>query len=809
MQRLAYLSRMWKVIVSALAWFGLIFALNHSWQAGQITLPPFGKFFSPGAGFWRNAEPIKHRPDRTLTLDGVQAPVRILFDERLVPHIFAENALDAFYAQGYVTAMARLWQMDISARAAAGELAAIFGTHALSYDRTQREIGMGFAAENALEGWKKYPDDLAVIEAYTAGVNAYISTLKPASYPVEFKLMGYRPAPWTPLKTAYFVKSMASRLCFFEDDLEHTLLLKWLGRARFDRLFPRHNPMDDPVIPPGTPWNFTPLTSVDSTIVPAGANPTGAADESLEVRLEGSNNWAVSGARTQSGKPILCNDPHLMLSLPSVWYEIQIATPEFNVYGVSLPAFPGVIIGFNSHLAWGETNAGYDVLDWYSIDWADPGHTAYLLDGKTVPVDHRIEKIAVKGGATVFDTVAYTHWGPVQKEGPHAGLAMRWLSHDVPDDREAATFIQLNQAKSYEDFLKALSYYQTPAQNFVYADQKGNIAMQVAGRIPLRHDLNGRFVEDGSVATHGWMGRIPAAQNPSVLNPPRGFVSSANQESTDSTYPYLYFGLFEEYRGRILNRYLSQLQHCTPQDMMALQNNDVSLKAEELLPLLLSAIHPADTRAQDIAMLLSDWKYAYVKSEKAPVFYELWYAAFSRLLWDDFYTRMDTEYIRTPQDWSMNDLVIEHPDSKEFDVDSTNQVETFADIAQMSFNTAQRQYENLPNDQRTWGGYHHTTIRHLANIPALSRMLSTPGTKDVLNAITPSHGPSWRMIVQLTDTIQAYVVYPGGESGNPGSPYYDDMIDSWAQGKYFVAHYLQSPDALDPVQQIEIKPSGK
>jgi penicillin amidase len=497
------------------------------------------------------------------------------------------------------------------------------------------------------------------------------------------------------------------------------------------------------------------------------------------------------------------------LSLPSVWFEIHIVTPNFNVYGVSLPGLPGVIIGFNEHIAWGITNTGYDVLDWYQITWTDSTQSKYYLDSTEVPVVNRVEEIHVKGGKTVLDTVSYTHWGPVQTVGPHAGLAMRWLAHAVPDNHEAGVFLRLNKATSHDAFKAALAGFQTPAQNFVYADKEGNIALQIAGKMPLRHDHNGRFVQDGSYTRNGWTGRIPFEHNPSVLNPPRGFVSSANQETTDTTYPYTYLGLFEDFRGRILNRYLSTMQNATVLEMQALENDNVSLKAEELLPLLIAAVPDSGGEQSAILTMMRNWEYNYRTDASAPVFFELWYDAFNAALWDDFIGARDSLYIRLPHAWRTNLLTTSEPDSPEFDIDSTVQVENFQNLAVNSFQSALKSYQQIDNAGRTWGAFRKTTIRHMANIPAFSQEISANGHGDALNATTSTHGPSWRMIVHLSDPIEAHVVYPGGQSGNPGSAHYADMISTWQEGKYYQVQFAKTPEELKGGRVIQMKPKQK
>lgn len=803
---------MWKILLSAIIWLLTVIALNRPWAVGSTSLPPLGRFFSPGEGFWRNAEnataKTKHQ---SLHLNGIAGEVRVVFDDRLVPHIFAQSESDLYFAQGYVTAMHRLWQMDLSTRATAGELSKVLGPRTLEIDRRQRQLGMGFAAENAVKGFEAFPEDMAVLNAYTAGINAYIASISPAAYPLEYKLMNFSPEPWSALKSAYFVKSMATRLCMRENDLEHTILLKLLGKERFEALYPERNSYDDPIIPPGTPWKFEPVGQIEHLeYVPADLPSLGSNLSPEDDYQLGSNNWAMAGRHTQSGAPILCSDPHLALSLPAIWYEIHLVTPSHNVYGVSLPGIPGVIIGFNAQIAWGITNVDHDVLDWYTVQWTDAKRTSYFLDGKPVAATLRVEPIEVRGGKTLFDTIRYTHWGPVQESGPHKGLAMRWISHDIPETREPTVFARLNRATSYQEFRNALADFISPAQNFAYADRQGNIAIQVTGSLPLRSHLNGRFVQDGSVSANGWKGRIPPAHNPASLNPARGFVSSANQTSTDTTYPYLYHGSFEDFRGRFLNRALAEMKAVTPQTMMQLQQSCHSLKAEEVLPLLLDAISEVVTGDEkEFYDLLRGWQYNFDAASPVASAFDIWFSKFHKLVWDDLYALADSLTIYLPEPWYTIHLTKTDPLSPEFDLVSTEAIETFAEIALMSFREAVQEFRSLPENTRNWGRYRETTIRHLADIAPFSRVVHVSGHRDALNATSPSNGPSWRMVVHLTDPVEAYVVYPGGQSGNPGSPYYETMIDTWTKGEYYKAHYVSSPEEIESVFNITITPQKK
>jgi penicillin amidase len=282
------------------------------------------------------------------------------------------------------------------------------------FDKKQRRLGLTYAAENAIRVWDAHPEGSALANAYTAGVNAYVSCIGPRDYPLEFKLLNYKPEPWTTLKTALFLESMSTRLCMREFDMEYTLLRDALGEDVFEYLFPDYNPRHDPVIPAGTEWPFAPVaTDASKGTFPGIESTYGGVHQPQDDYFEGSNNWALAGSRTASGKPILCNDPHLHFSLPATFYEIHLHAPGYNCYGVSLPGIPGIIIGFNDYIAWGMTNAGYDVLDWYQISWTDSTKTRYELDGGERDAEIREERIEIRGGRPVIDSVRYTVWGPV------------------------------------------------------------------------------------------------------------------------------------------------------------------------------------------------------------------------------------------------------------------------------------------------------------------------------------------------------------------------------------------------------------
>ena len=784
---------------------GLILACNRPLTLGDLTLPPIGKFLNPTSGFWQNAENNKSPKDLVLNFDNLKEEVKVRFDNRMVPHIFANNIDDALFVQGYLQAKFRLWQMDFSTRAASGRLSEVLGNRTVNYDKSQLRQGMLYAAENMVEASKNSTYHKSV-ESFRDGANAYINSLKKKDYPLEFKLLDYAPEPWTILKTALFTKNMAQTLASREDDLEHSNTLNILGQEQFDFFFPEVNPNDTSTI---IPWNQNyPFENeisgqeIENKSIGSLQNRKTPSNPEIDPFHVGSNNWAVSGNKTKSGNPILCSDPHLRLSLPSIWFENQIHTPEFNCYGVSLPGLPGVIIGFNEHIAWGITNVGHDVSDWYKIDWIDDSKKYYWLDGQKKKVSYRVEKIKVRNGETILDSVPYTVWGPIAADGSdYEDMALRWLPHDSPNPEELSTFYKLNKAKNHADYRDALSTYDSPAQNFVFASTDQDIAIQVTGKFPIRKKGTGKFVMDGSKSENAWKGFIPKSQIPHVKNPARGFVSSANQRSTGPNYPYDYLGSFEDYRGRRLNRLLSAKENMTFEDMKTIQLDDYFVMAEEGLPILLKHLNKSGLNDKQLAIVksLEKWDYTYNADDETCVYFEKWFWSFYKQTFDEFYAMDSINSVQFPDSWRLNSISTLYQDHEIFDIKNTDQKETISDIVQLAFDKMIEDIEKMEAEQKPlrWSKYQSTKINHLLSIPAFSRGdLGNSGRGGTLNATSSRNGPSWRMIVDLqAGNVQALGVYPGGQSGNPGSKHYDEMVDVWSKGEYYTLDFLKSVDA--------------
>jgi penicillin G amidase len=380
-------------------------------------------------------------------------------------------------------------------------------------------------------------------------------------------------------------------------------------------------------------------------------------------------------------------------------------------------------------------------------------------------------------------------------------MAMRWIAHDTGSN-ELQVLQNLAHAKNYDDYIKGIQGFHSPAQNIVFASREGDVAIKVQGKLPLKTKEQGRFVQDGSNSANAWHGFIPTTQNPQVKNPERGFVSSANQHSTAPDYPYYYNGNFEDYRGRILNRKLDSLQNIKIEDMMNLQSSTYSLKAEEALPIMLQNLdrQQLDDSQKEFAEILEKWNYNYDAEQTAPILFNKWFNQLYFNTWDEIRVADETADVLYPETWRTIALMEDDPENIYFDIKSTPQKESLKDVVNSSFiemcaEVKEWQKKGKPFE---WQAYKQMTIRHLGRIPSFaSRQLSVGGDGAVLNAIKGSSGPSWRMIVELGDEINAYGVYPGGQSGNPGSPFYDNMIDQWANGKYYKLLFMKEATEKD------------
>ncbi|MGH2568272.1 MAG: penicillin acylase family protein, partial [Bacteroidota bacterium] len=473
----------------------------------------------------------------SVALQGLASDVRIYRDEYGVPHIMAETEEDAYFAVGFVHAQDRLWQMELIRRVGMGRLSEILGEPALKVDRMFRTIGVWKLAQQ-LTGQL---DDRsrALLESYANGVNAFILSNK-GQYPVEFDVLNFRPEPWRVEHSA-----VVSRLMGWE--LNHARwvdmllgeLVERFGEEKAAEIFPRWQEDAPPIIPDQLrgrriSQSLQPLLDADRTYKLLAGAPGFHG---------GSNSWAVSGAKSITGKPLLANDPHLVVTAPARWYELHVVAPGLDAAGASIAGVPFVVIGRNRYIAWGVTNAMADDEDFYVEEVDSLQHpTKYKFNNSWRPIIQDVDTILVKGDPPVLLTVYKTHRGPiVNRFEPGAQFAenlisMRWTGYE--HSNEAKAFYLLNKATNWNDFKDALRHFSLPAQNFVYADVEGNIGYRTGGLLPLRRSKGPTLPYPGWTDTYDWKGFVPFERMPELLNPPQGFLATANNKIIADSYPY-------------------------------------------------------------------------------------------------------------------------------------------------------------------------------------------------------------------------------------------------------------------------------
>jgi penicillin amidase len=591
---------------------------------------------------------------------------------------------------------------------------------------------------------------------------------------------------------------MADMLTGYAQSLEDVQAFDLLDRDIFSLLFPTIDRVDDPVIPKGTPWPFKPLpmpspvgrAEMERTIDPSLGFKNNFAKAHRPI--DGSNNWAISGKKTATGRPYLAADLHINLRLPAAWYGIHLMTPSLNVTGISLPGAPGILVGFNESIAWGVTNAAWSVRDWYAIDFKDSTCSEYYCGSLLLKAQKVVEAIKVRDAEVVYDTVVYTHVGPIVyddcfNEGRYyKNLAMRWEGHHPGN--EIFAFYLLNRAKNLNDFEKALTYYCVPIQNFVFASVENDIAMQVAGHLPLRFKDQGRFVMPAKLAAYHSPSYIPASHQPRVVNPLQAYVSSANQRTTDRTYPYYYFQFFEEpYRNRRINQLLGPSQKVDAKAMMRLQNDNYNLAAQENLAFLLQCVDTAqleNDQVQAYGTLLS-WNFENDTVQVAPSIFEAWQKKLISLLWPPLPLKDCLLVLPTPSFYHVMQALKNQSNTLSLKLGSYTSLQA---LVLDSFKGAVKDLQGWQEKHQKpykWGDYHPITIPHLAYIDSFGlKGVCVGGGEGIVNANQESHGASVRLLVSLEKTPRGWLIYPGGQTGHPGSPYYTQLVEDWCKGRY-------------------------
>src|SRR5581483_8585652 len=553
--------------------------------------------------------------DGTVAVSGLSAPVRVTRDGHGIPTIEATTTDDLFFAQGYVTAQDRLFQMDLMRRAAAGEVSEIVGEVALKHDRQQRILGIRAAAEKGVQTATEM--DRQQFEAYVRGVNAYIETHR-KHLPLEFRVLRYKPRPWTLQDSLAIAYQMVQTLSISpKAALAREKILAKVGPELASDLFVNTSWRDHPPTVSTSSPNSAPSDSRPAQ-APGAVTMALPARELLEPWLQdflrndpaplGSNNWVVSGDHTTTGKPLLSNDMHLGHQMPNLWYEAHLRSGDFDVVGVTLPGYPYVIVGHNRRIAWGCTNVGPTVEDAYVETFNDRGQYLTPEGWKSSEVRH--ETIHVKGKPDENLEVQITRHGPIVSQlvpGETRQLALRWSLYDGIRN----PFFRIDSAQSWKQFREALSEFDAPSQNVVYADVDGNIGYQTTGKVPIRAAGDGSLPVDGSNDAHEWIGYIPFDKLPSVLNPPSGIIATANGRITPNGYPYSISVEWEApWRTDRIYSVLGSGRKFSTSDMLALEMDVYSELDRFLADKLVSAVDGsknASTRARTTAEILRYW----------------------------------------------------------------------------------------------------------------------------------------------------------------------------------------------------------
>ncbi len=781
--------------------------------------------------------------DGQLQISGLSAPVTVTRDTHGVPTIEAATLEDLFFAQGYVTAQDRLWKMDVMRRFAGGELSEILGEETLKLDREQKILGLRAAARKQLGAASAR--DRSYFEAYARGVNAFIGT-HGKRLPIEFRILGYAPKPWSSEDSVVIGNQMVKDLNYhyFYDALAREKILAKLGPELTADLYVNGSWHDRPptvmredVNEPDRPAgdsdeedDDSPDTSVTQTHFQTDAL---AKSPSEALPVNGSNDWVVSGAHTVTGKPLLSNDMHLGHQMPNLWYEAHLHCGTFDVAGVTLPGVPYVIVGHNQRVAWGFTNVGPTVTDIYVENFSDQG--AYQTPKGWVQPEHRQEVIHVKGKPDVNIDVKITRHGPIITDlvpGETRPLALRWTLYDgmrVP-------FFDVDTAQNWEEFTKAFSQLDAPGQNVVYADVDGNIGYHTTGKVPIRASGDGSLPVSGADDAHEWTSYIPFDKLPNTYNPPSGIIATANGRITPDRYPNSVSAEWEApWRTERIYHVLESGRKFSPADMLALQtdiHSEAVLFAAERLVYAVDHASKPSARAKQAADLMRSWDGRMLATSAAPTIAENAIGELRRLLLEPKLGAApaqprkdaDSELFRETQknaiDWKtykwlqrsvwMENILLHRP-KRWLPGNYPNYDELLTAAVEAAVNGP-----GAPKDLASWrwGAFNAVEIQHpvLGKIP-LVKYWAGPGVQEqsgsgyTVKAVTRYHGPSERFTANLADLDQSTLNIVTGQAGNFLSPYYMDQWKAWYEGTTFTLPFSAKAVAAAKAHKLALEPA--
>jgi penicillin amidase len=687
----------------------------------------------------------------------VSNKVTVSFDGLGEPHINTAREDDLLFAQGYLTAQERMWQMDTLRRLSGGDLCEIVGPGALESDQEVRRLRMRRVAE---ENYVTLPaQDRAALAAYTRGVNAYLDSHR-GRFPLEFTLLGYDPLPWSVVDSILIGLHMFRNLTTtYPDELLKQNMLAGGDPAKVNFLFPVRTGRE---LPPGP-------------LLPGGA----------ELQ-PGSNAWAIAGVHTASGKPIVSNDMHLEFSIPGIWYLVHLQAPGLNAAGVSLPGVPGIIVGHNERIAWGVTNLHYDVQDLY-IEKFDDRTGRYEFRGQVLQARPERELIRVKDARPVELVNWVTVHGPVRAEGKQR-LALRWVAAEPGSFQ--FPFIELNRARNWQEFTKAISRFPGPAQNFVYGDVDGNIGYHAAGKLPIRRNYAGDVPVDGASGNFEWQGFIPFDQLPASYNPPDGLIVTANQNPFPPDYPYTVNGNFaSHYRSRHIRDMLSERKGLRPEDTLAVQKDVYSAFSRYLAQAVVQAYDRRGKGRADLtegAGLLRMWNGQMDKDHSEPLIVSLVFQHFRKAVAEVASPGKGSIYETQMAPAVIENLLRTRPTGWFKDYDDAL-LRSFADALDEGGRMQGR-------DVKKWiyGKYLELAITHPIGhrLPLVAKYFDVgpvwmSGSSTSVKQTTRRLGPSMRMNADLGDWDRSLMNLPIGESGHVLSGHYKDQWDAYYNGTSF------------------------
>ena len=747
------------------------------------------------------------RVDGEIKLAGLSAPIEVQRDRYGIPHIYAQSLADAVYGLGFVHAQDRLWQLEMNRRIAAGRMAEILGPGALETDRFLRTLGVRRVAEANLR--QIDPETRKLLEAYAAGVNAFLAT--DPVLPVEFLITGARPEPWSPIDSAAWIKMMAWDLSGnWRSELLRMHLAKTLPLPRIHE-FVAPYPGEPPPQIADLKTLYAPLER-EGVQLAEDAERLLALAPGAEPGALGSNNWVVAGSHSVTGKPLLANDPHLGLTAPPVWYFAHLSAPGVNVIGATLPGVPAIVLGRNDRIAWGFTNTGPDVQDLF-IEKLDSAGGYLTPDGPRAFT--RVEEtIKVKGASDEKLEIRISRHGPVisdvsklaQSETPRGYvLAFSWTAL-AEDDRTLQAAHRIARASNWSEFLAAARDFHVPQQNMVFADIDGNIGFIAAGRVPLRkpeNDLKGLAPAPGWDARYDWAGWVPFEDLPQAYNPASGQLWSANEKITPPGYQYQ---ISSEWQPPYRANRIAEMLQATPKHSVAsfarMQSDTVSLPVRSALPRLLET-KPRSEEARRALELLKGWDGTMAADRPQPLIAWAWWREFTRALYGDELGDVFRAQWGPRAVFVSNVLARTGDHERWCDDVRTPAVETCDDQLAISLDRAladlRMRYGSEPSSWR-WGDAHIARHEHrpFGRQALLARWFDirvpTPGDSYTVNAgrvdfdderpFVNRHAASLRAIYDFSDLQKSVFIHSGGQSGNILSPHYSAFTGAWAKGEY-------------------------